>query len=226
MGWSYHYPGRGPKNAAEYRAEIARLATWECDDCTVSPVAIGVVGTTYYVAARSAPKRPDAVLPGSSSAFIRAADGSYVTALVILTRRPTEREGWGYKDMCETMGPAEAKAPRKVLKALSPLNPDHDCDFARNWRARCEAWANRVRLTDGIVIQLKERVEFQNGWSASRFRKKVEDWFGRKRTIWIAVDAGDRRCRLEETYLYHVGFDVVAPEPASEERSKGGFAFL
>lgn len=66
-----------------------------------------------------------------------------------------KREGWGYKDMEESMGPCESKCPIAYLDMVpEPVcNPESercksgDCShqWARNWRARCRAYAAVIR---------------------------------------------------------------------------------
>ena len=69
-------------------------------------------------------------------------DVDCVTALVFLTRG-SERSGFGYKDMTETMGPIEDRCPPRILDLLSPVEQlgqgEQAAEWAKEWRARCRA---------------------------------------------------------------------------------------
>jgi len=63
---------------------------------------------------------------------------------------------------------------------------------------------------NGIMIEVKEPITFTSGLSASRFKKVTEPGYRRRRTVWIALDMGNRRCRIPETHMRSVGFDVIS----------------
>ena len=81
----------------------------------------------------------------------------------------------GYKEMDEGVGPNEARAPARVLDALTPLPdcghaeppeyPDHcrTCT-ARDWRQRCRdntARAERARaITAGTTLRFAEPLDY------------------------------------------------------------------
>jgi hypothetical protein len=99
------------------------------------------------------------------------AAGAIVYAGIVLTSR---RDGeWGYKDMCEIMGPHEAAAPLRLLDLLSPLDPEVET-FAARWRERVAAHhaARRARLSvrPGDVVEFDVAVEFTGGLKVRRFR--------------------------------------------------------
>ena len=133
MGWTYYAAYCSPKTRAEERAEIERLYTDLVDSApyTAECLMASRVGTTWYLAIRLAPK-PDADMPGPvMSGYVPDAAGRIVYAGVVLTAR--QGGEWGYKDLCEAMGPHEAAAPLKFLALLSPLDPETD-RHAQAWR--------------------------------------------------------------------------------------------
>ena len=74
----------------------------------------------------------------------------------------TARQGgeWGYKDLCEAMGPHEAAAPLKFLALLSPLDPETD-RHAQAWRdnvrATHEAKRKQLRARPGDIVEFPSR---------------------------------------------------------------------
>lgn len=71
----------------------------------------------------------------------------YVAALVILTDG-SGQHGFGYKAMDESMGPVECRAPRRLLRLLSPLSEHGGTlgSWAADWRARCGANQGELAL--------------------------------------------------------------------------------
>ena len=114
------------------------------------------VGSTWYLAIRLTPKPGQQVAELAMRGYVPDAAGAIVYAGVVLTSR---RDGeWGYKAMCETMGPHEAAAPCKLLDLLSPLDPKVET-FAAAWRERVAAHhaARRARpkVRPGDVIEFE-----------------------------------------------------------------------
>jgi len=87
-------------------------------------------------------------------AAVRTRESGQVWALVVLLRRSRAGVGswynFGYKEMDERMGPAEARCPARVLDLLSPL-PDcrHEQDYCRlcgiEITASGDQWASEAR---------------------------------------------------------------------------------
>ena len=172
MGWTCYSRWTSPKTRAEERAEIVRLYTDLVPEAayTAECLMASKVGSAWYVAIRLIPNGAAAdVLP--LRGYVPDATGAIVYAGVILTSR---KDGeWGYKDMCETMGPHEAQAPAKLLALLSPLDPEVE-SYAKAWRERVAAHyaAKRARpkVRSGDVVEFAEPIEFTGGLVARRFR--------------------------------------------------------
>lgn len=127
------------------------------------------VGSTWYVAAR---------LKGTEE----------VLAFVFLTQ--TRNGEWGYKDMDETMGPNEAKAPVGLLDLLTePKN-----DYAARWRERCREWAARPRPKTGETWRLATPVRF--GGIEVQTITKVD--LPRRRGVWSHPAVGLLRLRPDQ----------------------------
>ena len=171
MGWTTYAATCAPKTREEERAEVERLYTHLVDAApyTAECLMASRVGTTWYLAIRLAPK-PDADMPGPVlSGYVPDAAGTITYAGVVLTGRA--RGEWGYKSLCEGMGPHEAAAPLKLLALLSPLDPEMD-RHAQAWRDRVrathEARRKQLRVHPGDVIEFPEPVEFSGGLKARR----------------------------------------------------------
>lgn len=101
-------------------------------------VAKGSYGTTLYVAYRSQDR---------------------VRGLVVLVRRTSTTTS--YKTMDEEMGPFYYDAPKKVLDALSPLDPVNPAHTsALQWRERCVHRAEQVKLAARLLKGLKYGDQF------------------------------------------------------------------
>jgi hypothetical protein len=113
-----------------------------------------------------------------------------VLALVCLVKynpRDSRGEVFGYKDMCESMGPCEAECPSKILDLLGPTMDEHALD----WRARCRAFAtkrNRPTPKDGDTIIFAQAIQFTDG---SEARRLIVSTF-RRRTIFTNPLTGGR----------------------------------
>lgn len=104
MGWIIY----GDNRVTDPQAECDRIVTWDNEHSTGRVIVSRLVGNVYYAAHERADK-----------------DGSEpnIAGLVLLI----QRSPFGYKDMDESMGPSEARAPRApraVLEALPPLPPE------------------------------------------------------------------------------------------------------
>jgi len=76
--------------------------------------------------------------------------------------RVTNIDGcWGYKDMEESAGPNESRAPLGLIKLLSNLK-DSD-SYAHAWRQRCRDWAAIPDYEEGDKIKLATPVTLTDG---------------------------------------------------------------
>ena len=173
MGWTCYSQWNSPKTRAEERAEIVRLYTELVPeaDYTAECLMASKVGSTWYVAIRLTPKPGAAPNIPPLRGYVPDATGAIVYAGVILTQR--HQGEWGYKDLCETMGPHEAQAPARLLALLSPLDPDVET-HATAWRERVAAHdaAKRARpkVRPGDVVEFDAPIEFSGGLAARRFK--------------------------------------------------------
>lgn len=83
------------------------------------------VGNAVYMAVRA----PLATFPELDRRYRPDADRTVTLAVVVLI------ESGHYKDMDESVGPREARAPAAILDILSELLPN--AEYALAWRARC-----------------------------------------------------------------------------------------
>ena len=105
MGWLFYTDGR-VQTCADEKAEITRLCTFEGDRRRTELVKACKVGSTWYAAARVI--NLDGT-PVEDATYVTDADGSITFAAVFLTRYDDGR--WGYKDMEESAGLNESRAP-------------------------------------------------------------------------------------------------------------------
>ena len=173
MGWTTYAAYRSPKTREEERGEVIDLYTDSVSDAPYAAECLmaSKVGSTWYLAIRLTPKPGRETPPLLMRGYVPDAVGAIVYAGIVLTSR---RDGeWGYKDMCETMGPHEAAAPLKLLDLLSPLDPEVET-YANGWRARVAAHhaARRARpsVRPGDMVEFDEAIEFTGGLKARRFR--------------------------------------------------------
>ena len=159
MGWtSYH--------ATHYRrGQIDRKA--ECDSYFLEGLNTGyyavlksaMVGSVYYAAVmnlkRYGKEKPD----GTRSVEDIPEAERRIWGVVFLTAVDrNEYFNFSYKDISEDMGPCESKCPVSILKLLSPT----DSEWANEWRARCQEYAEKQKspnalrnLPIGAVIRYK-----------------------------------------------------------------------
>jgi len=181
MGWLF-YTDRRVQTYADEKAEIARLCSFETDTRKTELVKACKVGSTWYAAARVT--NIDGT-PIDDATYVTDADGSITFGAVFLTRY--DDGCWGYKDMEESAGPVESRAPLFLLNLLSGLK-DSD-SYAQAWRQRCRDWAAIPDYQEGDRIKLAAPVSLSDGSTcqivtATHYRR------GRQK----------RRCyRIEET---------------------------
>jgi hypothetical protein len=96
---------------------------------------------------------------------------------------PRDREGYifGYKDQSESMGPCECECPASILVLLTPT----DNDYAKEWRARCRARANKTPPRAGQTIVFDQPLSFSDG---KRFDRLDVVAHPRKRSVVLFRD--------------------------------------
>ena len=155
MGWLFYTDCR-VKPYADEKAEIARLCTSHGERRKTELVKACKVGSTWYAAAKVT--NIDGT-PVEDTTYMTDADGSITFAAVFLTRY--DDGCWGYKDMEESAGPVESRAPLSLLALLSELkDPD---SYAHAWRQRCQDWAAIPDYEEGDKIKLAAPVTLTDG---------------------------------------------------------------
>ncbi|MDK3075372.1 hypothetical protein QO034_20030 [Sedimentitalea sp. JM2-8] len=181
MGWVF-YTDRRVKSYADEKAEIARLCTFETDTRKTVLLKACKVGSTWYAAAKV--MNIDGT-PVEDKTYVTDADGSIAFGAVFLTRY--DDGCWGYKNMEESAGPVESRAPLSLLALLSELKDPES--HAHAWRQRCRDWAAIPDYDEGDKIKLAAPVTLTDG-STCQIVTATHYWRGGQK----------RRCyRIEET---------------------------
>ena len=172
MGWTTYAAYCSPRTREEERAEVIDLYTDLVPDAPHGATCLmaSKVGSVWYLAIRLTPKPGRAIAESIMRGYVPDAAGAITYAAVVMTSR---RDGeWGYKDLCESMGPSDAQAPLKLLSLLSPLDLETD-RYAQGWRDRVrathEAKRKQLKVRAGDVVEFDEAVEFTGGLKARRF---------------------------------------------------------
>jgi hypothetical protein len=200
MGWLYQYDP--VENPVAYLTE-----KYNCDNerRTLRVLAAARVGSTVYMAIKSTDK---------------ASAASYVFAAVILISN-TQKHGFGYKDMDESMGPCQCDCPDRIMRLLTPISDLPNPGYAADWRARVESRKNATRqqkqkrqsLRVGSIVTLPTPASFRGGFTASRFR--VAYFWGRT-PVFQAGDPPTFRCRLTAAML--AAATIAAPADLDDQR--------
>lgn len=186
MGWLFQREKLRHETPAEY---FTRHFTHDSETASATVVATSTVRGTVYGAIRNHDKQTGA---------------SYVFCAVILFRN-SDKDGFGYKDMDEGVGPREVDCPDRILRLLSPISDLPSPGYAAEWRARvAESKARRqtlrsesARLAPGDLIKLPPEVRV-GGVSTHSFT--LIDFY--KRTpIFALVGHPGMRCRLRRATL-------------------------
>ena len=224
MGWTSYSRWNSPKTREEERAEIIRLYTTLVEEApyTAECLMASKVGSTWYVAIRLTPKPGREIAGPVMSGCVPDENGAITYAGVILTNRHDGE--WGYKDLCESMGPVQAEAPLKLLPLLSPLDPASD-RHAQAWRERVAAHhasrRARTRIAPGDRFETREPFTFgtHHGgtFAARRFEAFREERPGRRaRTLYRTLDTSwPRVVSIPLEALHAARPRLLEAEPAS-----------
>lgn len=200
MGWTFYTDPRRVDGYAGEKDEITALTTYCSSELDLRPLKLSKVGSVWYAAVQRTSLTNG---PNVSNTYALNEDGSYVFAAVFLTKY--DQGCFGYKDMDETMGPREAKAPVSLLNMLSDLvDPD---SYAHGWRQKCRAWAAIPTFAIGDVIDLAAPIALNDGSTLRRVRKSSYFWRGKNRSVYIDTETG-ASYRLSKGHF--VGAKLVA----------------
>lgn len=189
MGWLFQNDPLTHQTPADY---ITRQFSWTDGKRGATVLATATVGNVIYAAIRN---------------FDDEAGTSYVFAGVILFRN-SRKDGFGYKDMCESMGPVECNCPDRIMRLLSPVEQIPNPGYSAQWRAAVAARkAERAQRRAGApaalrindVVRLAHEVTLRpGGLKAQAFRVVGQ----RKRTTLFApVNHPSVLCRLTSRVL-------------------------
>jgi hypothetical protein len=157
MGWitTYRAPGKSNRDFFEQEVLGENYAILDC----------ATIDRTFYAAV----KHPE----------------GYVFGLVVLIYlAPRAEFNFGWKDIDESMGPAEDHCPQRVLDLLTPIDTLYPWDrhgdepsgrkWAREWRERCAAnaaaKAQRPTVKPGDTLIFDHPLEFASGATHSELR--------------------------------------------------------
>lgn len=181
MGWTF-YMDRRVKCYADERREIEQLCTYDNPVRQTTLIKARKVASTWYAAVRITAS--DAA-PLEDKTYVVDPDGSITFAAVFLTRY--DDGCWGYKDMEESSGPVQSKAPLSILTLLSEIKDPES--YAHAWRQRCRDWAAIPDYQEGDKIKLAQPVTLTDGSTCQIVTATHYTRYGKK-----------RRCyRIEET---------------------------
>lgn len=185
MGWLFH---REP--IEDPLAYLMAKYNYDCDTHTLQTLDGARVGNTVYLAVKST---------------VKETGRSFVLAAVILIRN-TKKDGFGYKDQTESMGPNEYDCPQRIMRLLSPVADIPNPSFTADWRARVAAHHDEQRrrrqrrnsLQVGHIVMLPDAVRFSGGITARAFRVA---YFRHRTPIFEAFDRPGFYCRLRGATL-------------------------
>jgi hypothetical protein len=163
---------------------------YDCDTHTLQTLDGARFSNTVYLAVKSTDKKTTR---------------SFVFAAVILISN-TKKDGFGYKDMSESIGPCQCDCPQRIMRLLSPIADIPRPGYTADWRARVAARRIERRqrqqlrnsLHVGSLVTLPSPTRFSGGITASQFRVA---YFRRRTPIFEAIDAPGFYCRLRAATL-------------------------
>jgi hypothetical protein len=136
MGWTFQ---EKPLNV---KAELDGLLTWTSETGARRVLDSAIVNRTEYYAA------VETIKPGGAR--------EVWCAVFLLKFHPRARDGFtfGYKDMCETMGPYVWRCPVRILDLLTGT----DNEYALRWREACREYHARraalPKLKEGMRLRI------------------------------------------------------------------------
>jgi hypothetical protein len=163
---------------------------YDCETHTLQTLDGARAGNTVYLAIRSTDKN-------TGRSFVFAA---------VIPIRNTKKDGFGYKEQDEGMGPHQYDCPQRIMRLLSPIADLPHARYTADWRAGVAAWndENRKRqqrrnsLRVGHIVTLPDAVRFSDGITARSFRVAH---FRRRTPIFEALDRPGFYCRLRSASL-------------------------
>ena len=202
MGWLFQNQKLRHETPADY---ITRTFTYDGEIRRSTVLATATVGNVIYAAIRNEEKETGR---------------AYVFAAVVLFRN-SARDGFGYKDMCESMGPVECDCPDRIMRLLSPVEDIPQPSFTAAWRARVAARKAERRgaresaaaIVVGDIVRLPNEVTLRPGGVRARAFRLVGR---RKRTrLFEPLDHPGVICRLSARLLADASVERCTDTAAS-----------
>lgn len=188
MGWLFQRDRLRHQTPAEY---FMQHFTHDSEAASATVIATATTRGVVYAAIRNLNKQTGV---------------SYVFCAVVLFKN-SDKDGFGYKDMDEGMGPCEADCPDRIMRLLSPVENIPNPGYAADWRFRVATRkANRAktrslltRLRVGDKVKLAHPAHFsKSGISTDEFQLIR---FDRRVPIFAAVAHPLLICRLRRDAL-------------------------
>ena len=188
MGWLFQHDPLAHETPADY---FTREFTHESKTTKATVLATATVRGTVYAAIRNLNKQTGY---------------SYVFCAVILFKN-SKREGFGYKDMDETMGPCEVDCPDRIMRLLSPIEHIPNPGYAADWRTRVSAAKANAAKTRNTLTKMKVGDNVKLAIPAYFSKGKISTdlftllRFDKRTPIFVAVEHPWLVCRLRKTTL-------------------------
>ena len=200
MGWLYQKQKLRHETPVQY---FKRELTFSKGDVSATVLDAAAARGTVYAAVRNQDRR---------------AGTDYVFCAVILFKN-TERDGFVYKTMRESMGPCEVDCPDRIMRLLSPVEQIPNPSYTSDWRARVAAAKTKRKTTEDLVAQLKHGVTIKVGYELTFAQSGIRAdtfrfLFRHKRTlVFEPTGHSSFLCRLLREALAMA--TIVTPEPVA-----------
>ena len=188
MGWLFQQQPLHHEKPADY---FAREFAHENDTTKAAVLATATVRGTVYAAIRNANKQT-----GKSYVFC-----------AIVRFKNSKRDGFGYKNMDESMGPCEVNCPGRIMRLLSPIEDIPNPGYAADWRARvAEAKANAAKARDTLIsLKIGDKIKLACPVHFNRSKISADLFtlvcFNHRTPIFAAVEHPWLVCRLRKAML-------------------------
>ena len=185
MGWTGYHATQYINGTVDRKAECDAYFTQGPNKGHFKILKSVMVGSIYYAAVQSHPKKPAIENDNVSEEPISQ---NRIWAAIFQTRtNMREHFNFYYKDMDETVGPYQCDCPESILKLLDPT----DSDFALAWRKRCRLQAEHKKsikkLPVGTKITFKAHSNMSHGVKAGQeitLQKQLRYRNGKKQLQW------------------------------------------
>lgn len=155
------------------------------DSDNVQLLKSSMVGSTYYAACRIITESQYNPELKKFEQKVYAQEDAPVVAFITLTRINRKSDyNFFYKDLDETMGPAENQCPVSILNLLT----ETESEFANEWRSRCRRYheQKKGRKTLGdLPIGTKIRFKLNDGREVTLIKSPPAYQF--KRSFWMVA---------------------------------------